>query len=227
LEFRHRYLEESRRIKTERAVHRPTGLAQFLGRITGVALITQKVQQFRDAARYRAFLAQKKELVERRQRDAAALDRRQQLEALTMQRRLHALEQVEKRELRSLEATLLKEIRIEDRQRTGRQPETEPAQTHADEFNRAAKKPIDLTAEFERVSGSASGESGSTGGAVQDPAPEAEITIQRRRRARDRSQENDPPAKRSRTERDPEGDKPSGEEPTPHRRRNRDPDRGL
>jgi hypothetical protein len=39
-----------------------------------------------------------------------------------MQRRLRALELVEQRELRSLETTLLKERRIEERERTGRQP---------------------------------------------------------------------------------------------------------
>ena len=96
-----------------------------------------------------------------------------------MQRRLHALEQVEKRELRSLESTLLKERRIEDRERTGREPpppepaptpdqtpeqpidlkaefdkaSAEPTLSHVDVFNKAAKEPIDLTAEFERVSG--------------------------------------------------------------------------
>ena len=68
--------------------NRPKGLAAFLGRITGVALITQKVQQFRDATRYRAFLAQKKELAERQQRETAAFERKLELETLTMQRRL-------------------------------------------------------------------------------------------------------------------------------------------
>jgi len=87
-EFRHRFLQESRRIKIERAANRPKGLAEFLGRITGVALITQKVQQFRDATRYRAFLAEKKEMAERQQRETAAFERKLALETLTMQRRL-------------------------------------------------------------------------------------------------------------------------------------------
>ena len=100
--FRQGYLQESRRIRLDRAAHRPTGLAAFIGRITGVELITKKIHEYRDATRYKLFLAQKKELAERQQREAAALDRRQELEALTMQRRLRALEQVEKRELRSL-----------------------------------------------------------------------------------------------------------------------------
>jgi hypothetical protein len=109
-EFRQRFLQDSQRIRIERAANRPKGLAEFLGRITGVALITQKVQQFRDAARYRAFLAQKKELAERQQRDVAAVERKLALETLTMQRRLRALELVEQRERQSLEISLLKEL---------------------------------------------------------------------------------------------------------------------
>jgi len=226
LEFRHRFLQESQRIKAQRAANRPKGLAEFLGRITGVALITQKVQQFRDAARYREFLTQKKEMAERQQREAAAFERKLALETLTMHRRLRALELVEQRERKSLETSLLKDRRVDERARTERQPEPEPAKTHTDEFNAAAKKPIDLKGEFERASGSAGDGGEAAGGGGQEPAPEAEITIQRRRRARDRSQENDPPTKRSRTERDPEGDNPSGNDPTPPRRRNRDLDRG-
>jgi hypothetical protein len=54
-------------------------------------------------------------------RKRAAFDRQQALEALTMQRRLWALELVERRECKSLETALVKEHRVEERQRTGRQ----------------------------------------------------------------------------------------------------------
>jgi hypothetical protein len=220
--FRQAYLQESRRIKTERAANRPTGLAEFLGRITGVALITQKVQQFRDAARYRAFLAAKTEMAERQRRDTAAFERKIALETLTVQRRLRALELVEQRERRSLETSLLKEQRIDERRKSERQPESETTRTHAEECNAAAKKPIDLKAEFERASGSAEGEAGSSAG--QGPAPEPEITIQRRKRTRERAEEPERHSK-SRAERDDDGHDPSPDQ-TPRRRRDRDPDRG-
>jgi hypothetical protein len=246
--FRQGYLQDSRVIRHDRAAHRPQGLAAFLGRITGVELITKKIHEYRDATRYKLFLANKKELAERQQRDAAVLDRRQQLEALTMQRRLHALEQVEKRERRSLETTLLKERRIEDRERTGRVPSppepvrapeetpekpidvtaefekasAEPAPTHVDEFNRAAKEPIDLMAEFERASGSGNAEGDASGDAAQDPAPEAEIKVQRRRRTRDPAPDAELPTRETRAD----SDRPSGDDPGPtRRRRNRDLDR--
>lgn len=225
LALRHGFLQESRRIKIERAANRPKGLAEFLGRITGVTLITQKVQQFRDATRYKAFIARKKETVERQQRETAAFERKLALETLTLQRRLRALELVEQRERKSLEISLLKERRVGERERTGRQPQPEPIRTHMDEFNRAAKMPIDLQAEFERASGSGGDQGDTSGGAVQDPAPEAEVTIRRRKRTQDRSQDSGRTAGPKDSDRAPDGDKPSPDTPAPRRRRNRDFDR--
>lgn len=65
-----------RHIKLDRAAHRPTGLAAFIGRISGVELMTKKIYQYRDASRYKLFLAEKMELAGRQQRGAVALDRR-------------------------------------------------------------------------------------------------------------------------------------------------------
>lgn len=252
--FRQGYLQESRRIRLDRAARRPTGLAAFIGRITGVELITKKLHQYRDATRYKLFLAQKKELADRQQRDAATFERRQELERAKIHGRLRALDQLEKRELRSLETKLLKERRIEDRERTGRAPpppepvptpdktpekqidvmaefgkaSAEPVPSHVDEFNRAAKEPIDLMAEFERASGSGDGKGDASGDAAQDPAPEAEIKIQRRRRTRDRTPDAERSTRKTRSDRDNDNDGPPSNDPAPTRgrRRDRDFDRG-
>src|SRR5271156_1391580 len=70
----------------------------------------------------------------------------------------------------------------------GREPAPiEPSPTHTDLFNEAAKKPIDLTAEFGKAAGSGEAEGGAAGEAAREPAPEAEVKIARRRRARDHS----------------------------------------
>ena len=74
--LRQGYLQETKRIRLDRAAHRPQGLAAFIGRITGVELITKKIQQYRDKTRYDAFLAQKRELTERQQLETSALARR-------------------------------------------------------------------------------------------------------------------------------------------------------
>jgi hypothetical protein len=224
--LRQGYLQETKRIRLDRAAHRPQGLAAFIGRITGVELITKKIQQYRDKTRYDAFLAQKRELTERQQLETSALARRLELEMLTMHRRVRALELVEQRELRSLETTLLKERRIEERKRTGREPSpVEPSREHMDLFNEAAKKPIDLTAEFGQAAGSGEAEGGASGETTQEPAPESEVKIARRRRTRDRSQDAERSAGTGRADPD-RGDDPSPESPTPRRRKDRDFDRG-
>jgi hypothetical protein len=225
--LRQGYLQESRRIRIDRLAHKPKGLAAFLGCITGVELITQKIQQYRDKTRYDAFAAKKRELTDRQQRETSALTKQQELQTLTAHRRLRALELIEQRELRSLETALLKERRVEERERTSRQPAPmEPSRAHTDLFNEAAKKPIDLTAEFAGAAGTGEAEGGASGETTQDPAPEAEVTIQRRRRTRDRSQDPERSPKANPSDRDTDNNGPSGDDPAPPRRRNRDPDRG-
>ncbi|HEY5329388.1 MAG TPA: relaxase/mobilization nuclease domain-containing protein [Acidobacteriaceae bacterium] len=224
--LRQGYLQETKRIRLDRSAHRPQGLAAFLGRITGVELITKKIHQYRDKTRFDAFAAQKRELTERQQRETSALTRQQELQTLTAQRRLRALELVEQRELRSLETALLKERRIEERKRTGREPSPiEPSPAHMDLFNDAAKKPIDLTAEFGQAAGSGEAEGGASGETSQEPAPESEVKIARRRRTRDRSLDVERSAGTKAADPD-RGDDPSPESPTPRRRKDRDFDRG-
>jgi hypothetical protein len=221
--LRQGYLEETRRIRLDRAEHRPKGLAAFLGRITGVELITKKIQQYRDKTRYDALLTQKRELADRQKIEIAALSRRQELETLTIQRRVRAMELVEHRELRSLEAALVKEHRIEERKRTTPEPSPEP---HTDVFNKAAKQPIDLVAEFERAAGADDGDGKASGDSARDPAPEAEVTIRRRRRTKDRSHDAERSAGATRPDDNTDNDRASDDDSAPRRRRSRDLDRG-
>lgn len=215
------YLQERRRVRIDRSVNRPRGLAAFLGRVSGVALITRKVQQYRDKKRWDAFRAEKKELAGRQMRETADFTRRHELQAVTVQRRLRALELVEQRERKSLETTFLKERRIDERERSGRAPlAVEPAPKHPDLFNEAAKPPIDLTAEFAQAAGSGDSGGEATGSTAQDPAPEAEIKIQRRRRTRER--DNHQAAEPEQSGQGRKGSEPNNEDPPPRRRRKRD-----
>lgn len=215
--LRHSHLQESLRIRADRAANKPTGLAAFLGRISGVELITKTIHRYRDAVRHREFLARKQELAERQKHEALSLERRQQLEALTMQRRMKALELVEQRERKSLETKLLKERRVGERIPPAPQ---KPRELHTDVFNKAAEKPIDLTAEFEKASGSGAAGGESTGDSAETPAPESEIKVQRRKRTQERSEEQERTSRRP--ERDSDGASPDD---PPRRRRNRDLDR--
>ena len=53
------YLATALRIKQERYAKRPTGLAAFLGRVTGVELIRKKIHQHQDKKRLHAFLEER------------------------------------------------------------------------------------------------------------------------------------------------------------------------
>lgn len=105
------YLAEQKRIRAERARRRPNGLAAFLGRVTGIALITRKVQRYRDRKRYGAYLALREALKRRQQDERAALARWHDLQAADLRRRLRALDQIEKRERQTWETAALKSRR--------------------------------------------------------------------------------------------------------------------
>jgi hypothetical protein len=51
------YLSQVRSVRAARADVRPTGLAAFLGRVTGVSLVMAKLHRYRDAKAFRAFAA--------------------------------------------------------------------------------------------------------------------------------------------------------------------------
>ncbi|MDF1600939.1 relaxase/mobilization nuclease domain-containing protein [Mesorhizobium sp. YIM 152430] len=110
-----RYLAEVRQVKEARAAHRPTGLAAFLGRVTGVSYVIGKLHKHRDAQRHAAFVAEKAALAERQERAARDLKHRHDLQALDQARAVRALDQIEKRELRSFETAQRKEERIKER----------------------------------------------------------------------------------------------------------------
>ncbi|MER8798454.1 hypothetical protein NKH75_30540 [Mesorhizobium sp. M0984] len=90
-------------------------LAAFLGRVTGITLIRDKLHRYRDRQRLEAFVARKTELVQAK-RGAAHIQReRHRLQAVDGERTLKALAAVEKRELQSLEVKRGREQRIKDR----------------------------------------------------------------------------------------------------------------
>ncbi|MGB0515107.1 MAG: relaxase/mobilization nuclease domain-containing protein, partial [Wenzhouxiangellaceae bacterium] len=53
------YRTEVRQIKADRQARKPTGLAAFLGRVTGIELVRRKIHAYQDRKRHQAFLAEK------------------------------------------------------------------------------------------------------------------------------------------------------------------------
>ena len=201
------YLAETKRIRTRRAQRQPRRLAAFLGRVTGVALVTKKVQDSRDRKRYAAYLTQKDELKQGHQAQRQRLIRRQELQAADVQRKLRGLVQVENRERKSLETAGRKEARQRINARYGHMPaltlELKPRgrkvalykakQRHISPLarelaeaarNRKEHKTIKLTEEFARTSGS-EGDDGKAGdSSSSSPKPAAEQQPERRQHKR-------------------------------------------
>jgi hypothetical protein len=109
------YLTETARVRQQREEARPTGLAAFLGRVTGVSAIIHRVQRYKDAKRYLAFRESKHELAVGQRIESALLQRRHELQALDMNRQLKALTTVEARERKALEEKRVREQRLKDR----------------------------------------------------------------------------------------------------------------
>ncbi len=203
-ELKSAYLSEGKRIRLERARRKPKGLAAFLGRVTGVALITRKVQRYRDRKRYGAYLALRAALSQRQQHERDDLAHRHELRAADIQRRLRALGQIERRECQTLETAALRARRQAINARHIHMPFLAPALKEsggtgarrsraplAREFERSAEQPaqdghIRLTQAFARASGGSEDESGEAGGA-NAPAPAADEATRRRRERRDRN----------------------------------------
>jgi hypothetical protein len=114
-----RFLNEARRIRADRYLNRPTGLAAFLGRITGIQLLIRKIQKYRNRKRFKTFLEEKGTLQMAQRQDQQGLQRHHEMQALDMDRRFRALDQVDQRERASLETALNKERRVRSRARGG------------------------------------------------------------------------------------------------------------
>jgi hypothetical protein len=195
------YLADVRRIRASRALHRPTGLAAFLGKVTGVALITRKVQRYQDGRRFTAYRNRKDELAASQRGERQLLVRRQELEAADVRRRLRGLVAIEKKERESLALARTGNARRNFNRRhehmptfgldlkpRGRKDAPHKAKNRyisplARELAEAAKerpasRPVRLGEEFTRASRGESGEgdsSGTASGALQGaPAPQME-----------------------------------------------------
>ena len=105
------HLAQSRRIRQERYQNRPTGLADFLGKVSGVNFLRHKLDHYQDTKRLRAYLDQRTQLKARQSQETETLAFRLKLQALNIERQSACLEKVDKRELAAL---------IRDQQRTRR-----------------------------------------------------------------------------------------------------------
>lgn len=155
--------------------------------MTGIALVTRKLNARRDRQRVEAYLAEKDVLTRQQADERAVFAQRQERQAADLKRQQRALAQIEKKELASVQQALRREHRQHLQQRYVHSPtfalilgppgrpaaidkaakrytsETRQA-LEADEKKAPKKrKPIDLTGEFTRAAGSDDDDDGGGG----------------------------------------------------------------
>jgi len=104
-----------REIKHERQANRPTGLAAFLGRITGVSLIQRTLHRRQDARKTAAHLEQRAALKTRQAEEQKVQELRLKVQAREIDRKARALEKVDARELAALTRDQKRDARVRGR----------------------------------------------------------------------------------------------------------------
>jgi len=214
--LRSAHLQQGKQIRQEREQKRSKGLAAFLGRVSGIALIRKKLHRYQDKKRLRIYIAERGQLKRLQDAQRLALSRRQEMRTLDIQRRVRALAQIEQREKRSLEQSLRAETRIAARGGENRIPaipldlarsgkpilakdmdyrgRQELERQLEEEFEQAAsgrtkQKQIDLESEFTRAAKGRDEEK--EGGSSEGPKPASENKIKRYGRKRGRNKDFD------------------------------------
>lgn len=109
--LRHSHLEQRRLVARQRIESRPTGLAAFLGRITGVEALRNLLHKRQDAQRLKAYGQQLLAMKVAQIRDRINQERQHHAQALEQARREKALTRGDRREI----VALLRDLRARQR----------------------------------------------------------------------------------------------------------------
>lgn len=109
------YLRAQKAIRAKRLAARPTGLAEFLGRITGVNLVRKKIHAYQDKKTHIAYKEQRDKIDQSQRQHKEELVQRHVLQRADAERKLRSLDKVERRENKSLALVLIREERIRER----------------------------------------------------------------------------------------------------------------
>lgn len=120
--LRRDHLALTRKVRQERYQNRPTGLAEFLGKVSGVNFLRHKLQHYQDARRIRSYLDQHSLLKTRQSQEAGTLAFRLKLQALGLDRQAASLEKIDKREISAFMRDQQQTQRIRARGKDGVMP---------------------------------------------------------------------------------------------------------
>jgi hypothetical protein len=100
--LRHSYRQAVREVHAARERDRPTGLAAFLGRVSGVELIRRAVHRHQDGQRLKTYRAESHELRVQQGEEIRAREARAKIQVQELVRKEAALAKVDQRELAAL-----------------------------------------------------------------------------------------------------------------------------
>jgi hypothetical protein len=115
-DHRSAFLEHRRETKARREAMEPTGLAAFLGRITGYALIQKKIHKHEDKKLFAAHAEARAEIIARQDAQREEMRLAHQMRGLDEERKLRELSYREAQEIRSLERQFEQEARLQFRE---------------------------------------------------------------------------------------------------------------
>ncbi len=211
--LRQAFAIQEKEIREKRDRFQPTGLAAFLGRVTGITFARKKLHEFQDRKRFEAF-SEKSDALELRHRDQKLEQQRaHEMQSFDIGRRERSLDRIEKRELASLEAAFKKEWRRDlhkgyehmptfglELTPPGRRAQTRRAMNRFQNVaQRKAEKekqevartgPPDLTEEFDRAAGVKDGGRGERGG-DEDSGKAPRVSVRSRSPKRKRGPNQD------------------------------------
>lgn len=145
--LRHAYLEGVRAVRQARHENRPTGLAAFIGRVTGIEHLRKVLHRRDDAKRLTRYAEQRKTLKAEQRWKEQALERRLKLQMQELTRQETAFEKLDRREL----AAFLRDQRraFREQQRGG---DAMPSLEHVARIETRAHRPVlDVIDMFERA----------------------------------------------------------------------------
>lgn len=109
-------------VKLARYENRPTGLAAFLGKVSGITFLQKKIHQYQDARKIRDHLEQRDQLKAKQVQEQKGLDFRLKVQVQDIERRTKSLEKIDKRELAALERDNKRHQRVRARGDDGSMP---------------------------------------------------------------------------------------------------------
>ncbi|MFZ6769811.1 relaxase/mobilization nuclease domain-containing protein [Undibacterium sp. Di26W] len=121
-ELRLRHQRNMREVRQSRLDNRPTGLAAFLGRVSGVTQLQRLLARHADARQTQRYLEDRSLLKEEQRQEQKSLDLRQKLQSQDVERKVIALDAVDKREVTALMRDTKRQQRERERDGGAMQP---------------------------------------------------------------------------------------------------------